>query len=165
MINVGQEEVVGALEELNNELTEAIANRDLAQRRVESSKNTIAFLESLVTLVDDEKVAGADAHEVFDALTINGGTCLRFAVRVTSLRRKTRLRPLVRRYWTGFSPAGFQRKVSECFLTSHPPFPSFAWRNPIDLRHWPPKRWCRDRAPSSRKSGFFAILGSGVEQR
>jgi hypothetical protein len=31
----------------------------------------------------------------------------------------------------GLSPAGLQRKVSECCLTSRPPFPSFAWRNPI----------------------------------
>jgi hypothetical protein len=56
------------------------------------------------------------------------------AARVTPPRRKTRFQPLVRRYWTGFSPAGFLRKVSECFLTSHPPFPSFAWRNLIDRR-------------------------------
>src|SRR5262249_5967010 len=28
-------------------------------------------------------------------------------------RRKTRIQPLVRRYWTGFPPAGLQRKVSE----------------------------------------------------
>ena len=31
----------------------------------------------------------------------------------------------------GLPPAGFQRKVSERFLTSHPPSPSFAWRNHI----------------------------------
>src|SRR5262249_16667601 len=47
-------------------------------------------------------------------------------------QRKTRFQPLVRRYWAGFPPAGFQRKVSECFVTSHPPSPSFAWRNHID---------------------------------
>ena len=32
------------------------------------------------------------------------------------VRRKTRFQPLVRRYWTGFPPAGFRRKVSECFV-------------------------------------------------
>src|SRR5262245_51621038 len=32
----------------------------------------------------------------------------------------------------GLRPAGFLRKVSECFVTSHPPSPSFAWRNHID---------------------------------
>ena len=32
----------------------------------------------------------------------------------------------------GLLPAGFLRKVSECFLTSHPPSPSFAWRNHIN---------------------------------
>jgi hypothetical protein len=52
--------------------------------------------------------------------------CLRFAVRVAHAPRKTRFRPLVRRYRTGFPPAGFRRKVSELFPTSsHPPFPSF----------------------------------------
>ena len=56
------------------------------------------------------------------------------------VRRKTRFQPLVRRYWTGLSPAGFQRKVSECFVTSHPPSPSFAWRNPIDRRSEQHKR-------------------------
>ena len=34
--------------------------------------------------------------------------CLRFAVRVTRAPRKTRFRPLVRRYRTGFSPARFR---------------------------------------------------------
>src|SRR5262249_61842562 len=29
-------------------------------------------------------------------------------------RRKTRFQPLVRRYWTGFPPAGLRWKVSEC---------------------------------------------------
>ena len=32
----------------------------------------------------------------------------------------------------GLSPARFQRKVSECFVTSHPPSPGFAWRNHIN---------------------------------
>ena len=39
--------------------------------------------------------------------------------------RNTRFQPLVRRYWTGFTPAGFQRKVSDLHPTSHPPSPSF----------------------------------------
>ena len=41
------------------------------------------------------------------------------------VRRKTRFQPLVRRYWTGFPPAGSLRKVSECFLHLNPPLPSF----------------------------------------
>ena len=45
-----------------------------------------------------------------------------FAVRVTHAPRKTRFRPLVRRYRTGFPPAGFQRKVSELF-----PYISFSF--------------------------------------
>src|SRR5262249_60621336 len=32
----------------------------------------------------------------------------------------------------GLSPAGLQRKVSECVVTLRSPFPSFAWRNHID---------------------------------
>jgi hypothetical protein len=32
----------------------------------------------------------------------------------------------------GLSPAGLQRKVSEWVVTLRSPFPSFAWRNPID---------------------------------
>ena len=36
-----------------------------------------------------------------------------FAGLVTQPPRKTRFRPLVRRYRTGFPPAGFQRKVSK----------------------------------------------------
>ena len=36
-------------------------------------------------------------------------------LRVTPTARKTRFQPLVRRYRTGFSPAGFQRKVSESY--------------------------------------------------
>src|SRR5262245_22756010 len=36
----------------------------------------------------------------------------------------------------GLLPAGFQRKVSECFVTSHPPSPSFAWRKHIDRSRW-----------------------------
>ena len=52
--------------------------------------------------------------------------------------RKTRFRPLVRRYRAGFPPARFRGKVSDLFPTSHPPFPSFlgaidvaaaGWRN------------------------------------
>src|SRR6516225_3619503 len=39
--------------------------------------------------------------------------------------RKTRFRPLVRRYRAGFPPARFRGKVSDLFPTSHPPFPSF----------------------------------------
>ena len=41
-----------------------------------------------------------------------------FAVRVTSTPRKTRFRPLVRRYRTRFPPAEFQRKVSKLFRYS-----------------------------------------------
>ena len=37
--------------------------------------------------------------------------------------RKTRFRPLVRRYRTGFPPAGFQRKVSKLFPYISFPFP------------------------------------------
>ncbi len=48
-----------------------------------------------------------------------------FAVRVTHAPRKTRFRPLVRRYRTGFPPARFLRKASDLFPTSHSPFPSF----------------------------------------
>ena len=36
----------------------------------------------------------------------------------------------------GLLPAGFHRKVSECFVTSHPPSPGFAWRNHIDRSGW-----------------------------
>ena len=39
--------------------------------------------------------------------------------------RKTRFRPLVRRYRAGFPPARFQRKVSDLIPTSLSPFPSF----------------------------------------
>ena len=39
--------------------------------------------------------------------------------------RKTRFRPLVRRYRTGFPPARFQRKVSDMLPTCLPPFPRF----------------------------------------
>ena len=50
-------------------------------------------------------------------------SCLRFAGRVTHVRRKTRFRPLVKRYRTGFPPAGLLRKVSDLYSTFHPPFP------------------------------------------
>jgi hypothetical protein len=50
--------------------------------------------------------------------------CLRFAGRVTHVRRKTRFRPLVKHYRTGFPPAGLLRKVSDLHSTFHPPFPS-----------------------------------------
>jgi hypothetical protein len=66
VINVGQEEVEGTFKGLKKKLEEAIANRDLAQRRVESSKKAIALLESLATLADDEKVEGADAREALE---------------------------------------------------------------------------------------------------
>ena len=66
VINVGQEEVEGTFEELNKELKEAIANRDLAQSRLEPSKKKIAFLESLATLADDERVEGADARAILE---------------------------------------------------------------------------------------------------
>ena len=67
--NVGQEEVEGTFEDLNKKLKESIAKRDLAQSRLESSKKTIAFLESLATLADDEKVEGADARETLETET------------------------------------------------------------------------------------------------
>jgi hypothetical protein len=47
-----------------------------------------------------------------------------FAGRVTHVRRKTRFRPLVKLYRTGFPPAGLLRKVSDLYSTFHPPFPS-----------------------------------------
>ena len=53
-----------------------------------------------------------------------GARCLRFAPAVARQGRKTRFRLLVRLCRAGFSPAGFRREVSECFLTSHPPLPS-----------------------------------------
>jgi hypothetical protein len=62
VINVGQEEVEGTFKGLDKKLKEAIVNRDLAQSRVVSSKKTIAFLESLATRKDNEKVEGADAR-------------------------------------------------------------------------------------------------------
>ncbi len=40
-------------------------------------------------------------------------------------QRKTRFRSLVRRYRTGFSPAGSQSKVSDSHHVNHPPPPSF----------------------------------------
>ena len=46
-----------------------------------------------------------------------------FAGRVTPPPRKTRFRPLVKRYRTGFPPAGFQRKVSKLFNYISFPFP------------------------------------------
>ena len=49
--------------------------------------------------------------------------------------RKTRFRPLVRRYRTGFTPAGSLSKVSNSHHVNHPPPPSFlaqaSWRNPV----------------------------------
>jgi hypothetical protein len=47
-----------------------------------------------------------------------------FAGRVTRIRRKTRFRPLVKHYRTGFPPAGLLRKVSDLQSTFLPPFPS-----------------------------------------
>ena len=57
--------------------------------------------------------------------------CLRFAVRVSPTPRKTRFRPLARRYRAGFSPAGSQRKVSATHACSHPPFAGLTWREPL----------------------------------
>ena len=34
-----------------------------------------------------------------------------------------------------FHPQGSYERFPSCFLTSHPPFPSLAWRNHIDLVH------------------------------
>ena len=56
--------------------------------------------------------------------------CLRFEVRVTPTRRKTRFRPLARRYRVGFSPTGSPRKVSATHSCSRPPFAGLAWRDP-----------------------------------
>ncbi len=53
-----------------------------------------------------------------------------FAGLVTQPPRKTRFRSLVRRYRTGFHPQGSNERFQSCLLTSHPPFPSLAWRNP-----------------------------------
>ncbi len=41
--------------------------------------------------------------------------------------------------WSGttgraFHPEGSYERFQSCFLTSHPPFPSFAWHNEIDRR-------------------------------
>ena len=41
--------------------------------------------------------------------------------------------------WSGatgraFHPQGSNERFQSCFLTSHPPFPSFAWHNEIDRR-------------------------------
>ena len=66
VINVGQEEVEGTFKGLHKEVKEASANRDLAQSRLASSKKRIAFLESLATLADDEKVEGADARAILE---------------------------------------------------------------------------------------------------
>ena len=49
------------------------------------------------------------------------------------LRRKTRFRPLVRRYRTGFPPEGSLRKVSDLLPYISSPFPKLAWRNCIDF--------------------------------
>jgi hypothetical protein len=51
--------------------------------------------------------------------------------------------------WSGatgraFHPQGSYERFRICFLTSHPPFPSFAWHNEID------PRWkCRAHLPTS----------------
>ena len=42
--------------------------------------------------------------------------------------------------WSGvtgraFHPQGSYERFQICFLTSHPPFPSFAWHNDRDLLH------------------------------
>jgi hypothetical protein len=74
VINVNQEEVEGKFTELEEKLKEAIENRDLARRRVKSSKRTLAFLASLTTLAEDKKVDGTDAYSVFDtaSMTMDG---------------------------------------------------------------------------------------------
>src|SRR4051812_34477258 len=59
-------------------------------------------------------------HSMAFGLAIDASQCW-----VTPAPRTTRFRPLVRRYRTGFPPAGFHRKVSKLCPTSHPPFPSF----------------------------------------
>ena len=45
--------------------------------------------------------------------------------------RKTRSQPLVRRYWTGFPPAGFLRKVSNLFPYISSPFPKLLGAIPV----------------------------------
>jgi hypothetical protein len=55
--------------------------------------------------------------------------CLRFAVRVTPVPRKTRFRLLAKLYRAvHIGLLGPLRKVSTVYLTSFPPFPGFAWR-------------------------------------
>jgi hypothetical protein len=61
--------------------------------------------------------------------------------------RKTRFRPLVRRYRTGFPPAGFQRKVSDLLPTSLPPFPSF-----LSQSHPPVRASCQPCAVKMTRS-------------
>ena len=65
----------------------------------------------------------------FEAQSHGFGTrCLRFVVWVAPGPRKTRFPLLARSTGRDWLPAGFFRKVSEVRLTSHPPFPGFAWR-------------------------------------
>jgi hypothetical protein len=49
-------------------------------------------------------------------------------------QRKTRFRPLVRRYRTGFSPAGSLSKVSDSITFHLPPSPSFLAQSPFIAR-------------------------------
>src|SRR6516162_4916469 len=71
--------------------------------------------------------------------------CLRFAVRLTPPHAR-----LASGCWlssTGWDwlPTRLHRKVSEVVVTSHPPFPSFSWRNAkspprkltsLDVNYW-----------------------------
>ena len=64
-------------------------------------------------------------------------------------RRKTRFWPLVRRYQTGFSPAGSLSKVSDSITFHHPPSPSFLAQSLIlCLPIIPPLVWPRSFFPS-----------------
>ena len=65
--------------------------------------------------------------------------------------RKTRFRPLVRRYRTGFHPQGSDERFQRCF-TSHPPFPSCLAQShrPHVLRRVGPTPLSMTSNPSSR---------------
>ena len=70
--------------------------------------------------------------------------------------RKTHFQLLVRRYWTGFPPARFLRKVSKLYLYISFPFPSFAWHNQIH------RRTSRDSEPSGGVSRPLATASPHI---
>jgi len=59
--------------------------------------------------------------------------CLRFVRWVARTRRKTRFRLLAKLCRTGLNTRRVRLKGFEVILTSRPPFPGFAWRNPRPL--------------------------------